>query len=246
MSPPQKEKRNRIAKVIARSGLCSRREAERWIIDGRVQVNHQTIDVPGFVVDTQASIFVDGKLLPPLKSLLVWLYYKPKGLITTSLDPQRRQTIFDHLPTNLPRLITVGRLDIKSEGLLLLTNDGEFARFMELPSTGIKRTYRVRVSGKITTESLEKLKKGVTVRGIRYRPIEAIIEGKQRENTLVILTLKEGKKREIRRLMSYLGYPVNRLIRISYGAFQLGNLKTGEIKRVETALLQKTFKEFFY
>lgn len=228
------KKGERIAKIIARAGICSRREAEKIIESGRVSVNGRRTDSAALNCMPEDKICIDGKEIPQSQESRLWLYYKPVGLVTSHKDEQGRKTVFDSLPDYLPRLISVGRLDLNSEGLLLLTNNGNLSRHMELPETGWKRCYRVRVYGLETPELLKKLAGGVTVDGIRYGKIEAVIENNKPEgkNLWVLVTLTEGKNREIRKVFEYIGCKVSRLIRISYGPFQLGNLQPGEIKEV--------------
>ena len=226
------EKQERIAKRIAAAGVCSRRDAERLILGGRVSVNGKILETPAFLVSEKDVIQVDGKSISTKPATRVWLYYKPVGLVTTARDPQGRPTVFGALPSNMPRVISVGRLDLNSEGLLLLTNDGEWARKMELPSSHLKRTYRVRVHGKIPADLAEQLAKGRTVAGVHYAPCEVQIEKGKGSNSWLIMTLEEGKNREIRRLMASFGIQVARLIRISYGAYELGDLKKGEVREV--------------
>lgn len=226
------KKEERIAKTIAAAGICSRREAERLIENGRVQVNGQVLKTPAFLVTDQDEILIDGTVLPNRQKRRLWCYHKPTGLITTHRDPKGRPTVFEKLPKYLPRVISVGRLDFNSEGLLLLTTDGALARSLEHPSRGWTRKYRVRVHGTVTPMIIEKLKKGITVKGIHYAPCELEIERKQGSNTWVLITLKEGKNREIRKMMAFFGLPVTRLIRISYGPFQLGNLAPGAVKEM--------------
>ena len=233
------EKKERIAKIMAAAGLCSRRDAERWIAAGRVTVNGTVLTTPACVVGEGDSIIVDGKPLGEKQPRRVWIYHKPAGLITTNRDPQGRPTIFDKLPNTLPRVVTVGRLDFNSEGLLLLTTDGGLARDLELPARGWKRKYRVRVHGRVTSEVVGRLTKGVKIKGIAYAPCQIEIEREQGSNTWVLMTLTEGKNREIRRLMDFFGLPVTRLIRVSYGPFQLGNLPAGAVREIPT----KTLKE---
>ena len=223
---------DRIAKCIARAGLCSRREAERWIEAGRVAVDGQTLDSPAFNVLPGVSVTVDGNPLPAAAPTRVWRFHKPAGAITTNRDPQGRQTIFDLLSSDLPRVVTVGRLDFNSEGLLLLTNDGGIARRLEHPETGWRRRYRVRVHGAVDEDRLASLNRGVTVDGIRYGQIEARLEREQRANAWLSVSLNEGKNREVKRVCEHLGLQVTRLIRVSYGPFQLGNLLRGKIVEV--------------
>ena len=227
----------RIAKRIARAGICSRRNAEVVIRDGRVTVNGQRIDSPALNVVAADKITVDGKLLPAPELAGLWRYYKPRGLIVTDRDEQDRETIFDKLPDNLPRLITVGRLDLDSEGLLLMTNDGDLARHLELPSTGWTRKYRVRVRGLVDDNKLTDLADGVTIDGIHYGQVMARLDNQMPSNAWLTVAIKEGKNREIRHIMEYLGYPVSRLLRLSYGPFSLGNLKDGEVREVKATVL---------
>src|SRR5690242_8411914 len=221
----QEQPGDRIAKVIARAGLASRREAEAWIAAGRVSVNGKTISSPALNVTPRDRIVVDGNPLPQRARTRLFRYNKPRGLVTTHSDPEGRDTIFRALPKALPRLISVGRLDMNTEGLLLLTNDGGLARVLELPATGWLRRYRVRVYGRVTQERLDGLKKGATVDGVHYGPIEAILERQLEANAWLELGLREGKNREVRRVMESLGLKVSRLIRISYGPFELGDVE---------------------
>jgi 23S rRNA pseudouridine2605 synthase len=227
----------RIAKAMARAGLCSRREAERWIAQGRVNVNGKVLSTPAFEVGPKDKVLVDGKLLPTAEPPRLWRYYKPRGLVTTHSDPQGRPTVFQSLPEDMPRVISVGRLDFNSEGLLLLTNDGALARHMELPSTGWLRRYRVRAHGRVAQEQLDKLKDGIEIEGVRYGPIEATVDSVQGANAWLTFALREGKNREVRRILAHLGLEVNRLIRISYGPFQLLELKPGEAEPVRRRVL---------
>jgi len=228
----------RIAKVIARAGLCSRREAERWIADGRVSVNGAAINSAALNVTAADRIAVDGAALPQAEATRLWRFHKPTGLVTTSRDPQGRPTVFEALPPDLPRLISVGRLDINTEGLLLLTNDGALARKLELPATGWVRRYRVRVHGRPDEKAMAALEQGITVDGIRYGPIKATFEKPPTgRNAWLTVSLTEGKNREVRTVMRHLGLTVNRLIRTAYGPFQLGNLATGAVDEVEPAVL---------
>ena len=224
----------RIAKVIARAGLASRRQAEAWIAAGRVAVNGAVISSPALNVTARDKITVDGAALPGRARTRLFRYHKPRGLVTTHSDPQGRDTIFRALPRKLPRLISVGRLDINSEGLLLLTNDGGLARALELPSTGWLRRYRVRALGRVTQEALDRLRRGITVAGIHYGPIEATLDREQGANVWLTMGLREGKNREVRKVLEHLGLKVNRLIRVAYGPFELGDLGDGAVEEVET------------
>lgn len=228
----------RIAKVLARAGLCSRRDAEKWIADGRVSVNGKVLTSPALNVTARDRIAVDGQPIGEAAPARLWRYHKARGLVTTHRDPQGRPTVFERLPANLPRTISVGRLDINTEGLLLLTNDGALARLLELPSTGWTRRYRVRAFGRITQKDLDALKSGVTVEGVRYGPIEALLEREQGDNLWISLSLREGKNREVKRVMEHLGLKVNRLIRVSYGPFSLGDLPAGSVDEVKPRVLK--------
>ena len=225
---------NRIAKVMARAGLCSRREAEDWIAAGRVAVNGGTISSPAINVTARDRITVDGKPLPRRERTRLFLYHKPAGLVSTNADPEGRPTLFDALPKNLPRLMSVGRLDIGTEGLLLLTNDGGLARELELPETGWIRRYRVRAHGRVSQDELDRLREGITVEGVQYGPIEAALEREQGANVWLSFAIREGKNREVRNVLAHLGLSVNRLIRIEFGPFGLGALPEGAIEEVET------------
>jgi 23S rRNA pseudouridine2605 synthase len=234
-SPP---KGDRIAKVMARAGLCSRREAERWIADGRVTVAGKVLDSPAFNVTDPGTIRVDGEPLPATETTRLWRYHKPQGVVTTDRDPEGRPTVFEKLPSSLPRVMAVGRLDIASEGLLLLTNDGELKRHLELPATGWTRRYRIRVYGRVEPEKLAGLAGGVTVEGMRYGAIQAKLERQEGANAWIAIALREGKNREVRRVMDHLGYSVNRLIRTAYGPFQLGGLHRGGVEEAPSRVLK--------
>ncbi len=227
----------RIAKAMARAGLCSRREAERWIEDGRVSINGRVLNTPAMDVGPRDVVKVDGQPLPLAEAARLWRYHKPKGLVTTHYDPEGRPTVFDSLPPDLPRVVSIGRLDYNSEGLLLLTNDGELARHLELPSTGWLRRYRVRAYGRLTQDDLDPLKDGITVEGITYGPIEATLDSVQSGNMWLTMGLREGKNREVRKILGSLGLEVNRLIRISFGPFQLLDLEPGAAETVRRRVL---------
>ncbi len=231
-------KGERIAKVLARAGVCSRREAERWIEAKRIKVNGKTLTSPAVNVLPGDTILVDGQPLPEAERTRLWRYHKPAGKLTSHADPQDRPTVFESLPTEMGRVISVGRLDFNSEGLLLLTNDGELARRLEMPSTGWTRRYRVRVHGKVDEDKLAKLADGVTVSGLRYGPVSARLDRVQGANAWLSLSLNEGKNREVRKIMEHLGLTVTRLIRTAYGPFQLGNLAREGISEVPGRVLR--------
>ena len=222
----------RIAKVIARAGVCSRRDAEKLIAEGRVALNGARVTSPALNVETDALITVDGKAIPTAMPTKLWRYHKPAGLVTSHRDPEGRPTVFAKLPPSIPRVVSVGRLDINSEGLLLLTNDGELARRLELPAQGWTRRYRVRLFGTVTQGDLDRLAKGVTIEGVRYAPVEAKIERAKGPYAWAMVSLKEGKNREVKRLMEHLGLKVARLIRVSFGPFHLGHLPEGAVDEI--------------
>lgn len=222
---------------MARAGLCSRRDAERWIEEGRVKVNGKVLATPAYGVGKRDRVEVDGQPIPLIEPVRLWRYHKPKGLVTTHRDPQGRDTVFAKLPEDLPRVISIGRLDFNTEGLLLLTNDGELARYLELPATGWLRRYRVRAHGRVHAQQLEALKDGIVVDGMSYGPIEASIDSAQGGNQWLTIGLREGKNREVRKVLGALGLTVNRLIRISYGPFQLLDLKPGKVEHIRRKTL---------
>lgn len=228
----------RIAKYLARAGVASRRECERLIEAGRVKVNGKVLKTPAFKVSAKDKVLFDNKPVADKEPPRLWRYHKPAGLVTSHKDEKGRETVFQTLPKSLGRVISVGRLDLTSEGLLLLTNDGGLARALELPSTGWARKYRARAFGTVTQEQLDKLKDGVMIDGIPTGPIDAELERQQRGNAWISVTLKEGKNREVRRALNELGLEVNRLIRVSYGPFQLMNLGKGEVEEVKNRILR--------
>lgn len=248
---PQKTplRQERIAKVMARAGIASRREVERLIGLGKVAVNGRILDTPATLVTRDDVITVDGKPIGTIQATRVWRYHKPVGLLTTHNDPAGRPTVFDAMPAGLPRVISVGRLDINTEGLLLLTNDGELARALELPSTALVRQYRARARGRVTQEQLDRLKDGVVVDGERYGPVEATLdkvkekaadgEGKGPANLWISVSITEGKNREVRKVLESVGLTVNRLIRLAYGPFQLGTLESGHVEEVGPRVIRE-------
>ncbi|MCF6221285.1 MAG: rRNA pseudouridine synthase [Robiginitomaculum sp.] len=233
-----KNKGDRIAKVLARAGVASRREVERMIGAGRITVDGNLLTTPAFLITGHEKITVDGKPIEEKQAPRLWRYHKPVGLLTTHNDPGGRPTVFEHLPSDLPRVISVGRLDMNSEGLLLLTNDGELARKLELPKTGFARKYKARAFGKPTQARLDKLKHGVLIEGIKTGPIEAVLDKQQGTNAWITITIREGKNREVRRALETIGLKVNRLIRLSYGPIQLGDLVRGKVEEIKPKVLR--------
>ena len=229
----------RIAKYLARAGVCSRREAEKLIAQQRITVDGKTIDTPAFNVEGTEKIKLDGEKIAAPEQTRLWLYYKPVGLLTTHSDTQGRETVFDNLPAGLPRVISVGRLDLNSEGLLLLTNNGELSRTLELPQNAWTRRYKVKVHGVLNKQKLADLENGAVVDGVHYGCVKAVIENEQGTNAWLTVTLSEGKNREIRKLMKFIGLEVARLIRLSYGPFQLGSLKKCEVREVPQKVLRE-------
>jgi 23S rRNA pseudouridine2605 synthase len=228
----------RIAKRLARAGVCSRRDAERLIIAGRVAVDGNVLTGPAVIVTDSSQIEVDGAPLPVIEPPRLWRFHKKRGLVTSTRDHDDRPTVFSSLPESLPRVVSVGRLDVDSEGLLLLTNDGALARYLELPATGWLRKYRVRVYGRVDQARLNALAGGIEIDGQRYGPVQASLDSQAATNAWLTIGLREGKNREIRKLMEHLGYPVNRLIRISYGPFALGQLAAGDVDEVKRRVLK--------
>lgn len=229
----------RIAKFLARSGVASRREAEELIKQGRITVNDEIITSPALNVSDEEKILLDGEKLPQAENTRLWLYYKPVGLVTTHKDEKGRKTVFDNLPSSMPRVISIGRLDLNSEGLLLLTNSGELAHKLELPSQGWVRRYKVRVFGQVKDSDLQKMSQGISIDGINYGAVKTEVESRQGANTWLKVSLTEGKNREIRKVMKFFGLEVSRLIRLSYGPFQLGHMKKGEVKEVPQKVLRE-------
>jgi len=228
----------RIAKRIARAGVCSRREAERMIADGKVRLNGKLLTTPAVTVGPQDRIEIDGEPLPVAERTRLWLLHKKSGTVTTARDPEGRRTVFEALPDDMPRVLSIGRLDINTEGLILLTNDGGLARELELPSTGWLRRYRVRAHGRVDQSELDKLKDGIAVDGVLYGSIEAEIEREQGANVWITFAMREGKNREVKKVLGALGLEVNRLIRVSYGPFQLGDLEGGGVREVRGRTLR--------
>jgi 23S rRNA pseudouridine2605 synthase len=229
----------RIAKLIARAGLCSRREAEQWIAAGRVSLGGRVLTSPAVTAGAGDPVLVDGAPLPQPERRRLWRYHKPAGLVTTHRDERGRDTVFAHLPKDLPRVVSVGRLDLNSEGLLLLTNDGALARDLELPSRGWVRRYKLRVHGLPDRAALDALERGIAVAGVRYGPIKVALERQQGSNAWLTASLTEGRNREVRRVFEHLGLPVSRLIRLAYGPFQLGNLARGAVAEVPRKVIEE-------
>ncbi len=232
------ERGDRIAKFLARAGVASRRDAERMLTEGRISLNNAVVTHPATFVTPGDIVVVDGKVVDEPERTRLWRYHKPDGIVTTHRDPEGRPTVFEKLREKLPRVISVGRLDLTSEGLLLLTNDGALARRLELPTTGWIRRYRVRVFGVVDPKALADLAHGVTVEGVKYGPIEAGLDSRKGENAWITVSLKEGRNREIRRVMAHLGLSVTRLIRVAYGPFQLGTLPRGDVEEVPPRVLR--------
>ena len=241
----EKKDKERIAKVIARAGLASRRGAEKLISEGRVKVNGEIILSPALNLSRSDRVLVDNKVLPSAQTTRLWRYNKPVGLVTSEKDEKNRKVVFDNLPKNLPRVMSIGRLDLNSEGLLLLTNDGDLKRKLELPSTGWSRKYRVRINGKPSQENLEPLRSGITLNGEKFKPMTILIDRQQGANAWLTITLKEGKNREIRRALNEIGFKVSRLIRISYGPFKLDQLHSNEVAEIKRGVLRDQLNNIF-
>jgi 23S rRNA pseudouridine2605 synthase len=228
----------RVAKFLARAGVCSRRDAEKLIAEGRVKLNGRVLDTPAVKVTDKDKVSVDNKPVGAVEATRLWRYHKPSGLVTTHRDPAGRPTVFEHLPPDLPRVISVGRLDLNSEGLLLLTNDGALARRLELPANGWIRRYRARAYGRIGQEELDRLKDGITIDGVRYGGVDAKLESGKGANVWIAVSISEGKNREVRRVLEAIGLKVNRLIRLGYGPFQLGMLEPGAVEEIPARVLR--------
>jgi 23S rRNA pseudouridine2605 synthase len=241
----REDEKERIAKFLARAGVASRRDSERLISAGRVTLNGVVVVHPATMVNGADSLAIDGKDIAATQQTKLWRYHKPAGLVTTARDPEGRPTVFSKMPKTLPRVISVGRLDINTEGLLLLTNDGELARYLEHPAQAISRTYRIRAHGIMTDAALAALNRGLTIEGITYRPAKTTIDRRQASNTWLTMTLSEGKNREIKRLLEPIGLRVTRLIRVSYGPFELGMLEPNGVDEIPDRLLKKLIPGFF-
>lgn len=238
MGDTQAPRGERIAKWLARAGIASRRDAEKLLEAGKIRLNGSAVTHPATFVQPDDTVQVNGAVVSAPEGTRLWRYHKPDGLVTTHRDPEGRPTVFERLPPHLPRVVSIGRLDLTSEGLLLLTNDGALARKLELPSTGWLRRYRVRVHGTPDQRALAGLASGVTIEGVRYGAIEAGLDAVKGENAWLTVGLREGRNREVRRIMEHLGLRVSRLIRVTYGPFQLGTLQRGAVEEVPTRVLR--------
>jgi 23S rRNA pseudouridine2605 synthase len=231
--PRRTDGKQRIAKLLARAGIASRRDIERMIAEGRIALNGEVLTTPATVLDDLRGVTVDGKPVQAPAAARLFRFHKPAGTLTAARDPKGRPTIYDRLPEGLPRLMPVGRLDYMTEGLLLLTNDGELKRQLELPKTGVVRTYRARAFGQVTQDALERLAEGVTIQGIHYGSINANLERRTGRNCWIEMSLTEGKNREVRNVLAFLGLQVSRLIRTSYGPLDLGGLEPGAVDEID-------------
>jgi 23S rRNA pseudouridine2605 synthase len=239
MSATEEPRGDRIAKYLSRAGVASRRDVERMLTEGTIKLNGKVVTHPATFIAAGDIVQVNGKVVDPPERTRMWRHHKPDGLVTTHKDPEGRPTVFEKLRHQLPRVISVGRLDLTSEGLLLLTNDGNLARQLELPATGWLRRYRVRVFGIPNEGALKSLAKGITIDGVRYGPIEAEVDAKKGDNTWLTVSLREGRNREVRRVMAHLGMSVSRLIRVAYGPFQLGTLERGGVEEIPARVLRE-------
>lgn len=245
MEKKTKNEKIRIAKLISNSGLASRREAEKLILEKRVTLYGEVIDSPALNVDRNAIVTVDGEVVDTRVKTRVWIFNKPKNCLVTKSDPKNRDTIYSFLPKELKNSISVGRLDYNSEGLLILTNNGDLSRYLELPKNNFKRSYKVRVFGKVDEKRLKNLSEGISIKGEKYKPIDAVIEKRQNSNAWLKFSLYEGKNREIRKICNHMNLEVNRLIRYSYGPFSLGNLTKCGVKEISNIFLKRNFANFF-
>lgn len=242
----QKKYPLRIAKFIAQSGIASRRQAEKMILEKRVEVDGEIISSAALNINKESKVRVDGREIYKQKKLRVWSFFKPDGVIVTNRDNKNRKTIYDILPKNLENVISIGRLDINSEGLILLTNSGEFARYLELPVNNFERQYKVRVHGDVDFNKINLIEKGITIDGVSYSKNKITIGKKTGANSWLSITLREGKNREIRKLFKHIDLSVNRLLRVSYGPFKLNDMKKGELRQISSNFLKKKYETYFY
>lgn len=244
MNTKPHDQKERLAKVMARAGVASRRDAEKIILAGRVKVDGQLIQTPATLVDASQVIMIDGKVITAIEPTQIWLYHKPVGVVVSHKDEKNRKTVFDLLKTRLPRVISIGRLDMNTEGLLLLTNNGELARHLEHPSSAYARTYRVKVKGQVDSKKLKALENGVTIDGVNYGAIKTKLEGQKKNGAWIQVTIHEGKNREVRNIMAYLDLKVERLVRVAYGPFALEYLKPDTFLKVSPRTMDYYFKDF--
>jgi len=242
----QKKYPLRIAKFIAQSGIASRRQAEKMILEKRVEVDGEIISSAALNINKESKVRVDGREIYKQKKLRVWSFFKPDGVIVTNRDNKNRKTIYDILPKNLENVISIGRLDINSEGLILLTNSGEFSRYLELPVNNFERQYKVRVHGDVDFNKINLIEKGITIDGVSYSKNKITIGKKTGANSWLSITLREGKNREIRKLFKHIDLSVNRLLRVSYGPFKLNDMKKGELREISSNFLKKKYETYFY